>query len=591
MAIFKNFGKLEGLVKYCPRIALIAIASMIGLAPCHAADWPAFRGNEARTGFYPDAVGVPSGKALWKTSLGCEIVSSPSVAGNVLYIGGRDSCIYAIDCMSGRVLWKVRTGGWVDASPLVVGSRLVAGSRDSTIYALNKVSGLVLGSWAAGLQLSSPALAADSMIISGMGLPGGGIAGYTSEAFGWDRVGPRWTISFPQYTYSSPAIRGQAAVIGATDGKFYAINTETRDTIWSIATGGGIYLSTPAIDNMTVFLAPGDDDRNVYAVDLLTGKMLWKSQGVPASADPGASLKKRQNIRLLPATDRNRLKMLSPADRKRIIVRLRNAGIELPRVAMPVRAGGLAKKHVAATADFIPLQGIRTSSVAVGANKLFVVQKELGYLLNNDSLVEDKQRFALQALDKKTGTPVWSFSEFRAGSHLGYCSSPVATAAMVFFGWGEGRVYGLSAETGEKLWEDSTQGHIVSSPAIADGMLYVATLNGTVNAYALLHTLPGLDFKTSTYCYPNPARGGVSHIQVYIDREADATMTISTMADQPVASIKRHLSPSEAPYYGKYPFYDWDLSKVANGVYFARIKVSYVAGGEDKKTLKIAVLK
>ena len=562
----------------------IVFTSAAWLFVCHAADWPTFRGNPERTGFSPDPAGCPAGAAAWTISLDCEIISSPSVKDNVLYVGGRDSCIYAIDCGTGHIRWKVKTGGWVDASPLIDNGRLIVGSRDSTIYVLDKTNGEVLGRWAAGVQLSSPAITVGGTILSGRGLPGGGISGYVSGSLRWDRTDPQWSIPFPQYTYSSPAIRGQAGVIGATDGKLYGIDTDRKDTIWSLPTNGGIYLSTPAIDGTTVYFAPGDDDKNVYAVNLLTGKIVWKSQGDSLSVNSTDALTKETGARLLSVNDRTRLLRLSPADRKKAIAGLQMAGVELPRIRI-ADVKGLNKKCAVMTSEFIPLQGIKTSSVTVGTNNVFVVQKELGYVLLSDSLVQDKQRFTIVSLDKMTGIPMWSFSDWRASSRLGYCSSPAATGNMVYFGWGEGRIFGLNAQTGEKLWEDSLHGHILSSPAIAMGKLFAATLDGYVYAYNLSNTPPGLDFDRSTYCYPNPARSGVSHIQVYVAAKAELDIVVYNSAEKPVFRVSSTLATNEKC------TYDWDLRNVANGVYFAIAKVRYEDGKKDQKILKIAVLR
>jgi eukaryotic-like serine/threonine-protein kinase len=546
-----------------------------------AENWPAFRGNLARTGFYPGPAGCPTGGPLWKTSLGCEVISSPSVVDNVLYIGGRDSCIHAVDCGTGGVLWKTKTGGWVDASPLVDGNRIIVGSRDSTMYVLDKNSGQILGRMRAGVQLSSPALTAAGDIISGLGLPSGGISSYKAAALGKESAEPQWSVALPQYTYSSPAVHGQAVVIGATDGRFYGIGTDRRDTIWSLATGGAIYLSTPAIDDTIVYLAPGDEDRNVYAVNLLTGRVAWKSEGLSPAADTLKALEKRTSVRTLPSADLVRLLKMSPALRKKTIQRLGVQGIVLPRVP---EAAALGKRTAGMSKQFIPLGGMKTSSVAVGANNVYVIQKDIGFVLNSDSVAEYRQQFFIQAIDKRTGAPAWKFGDWRASPQQGYCSSPVATRSMVYFGWGEGRMYGLDAASGRKIWEDSLEGNILSSPAIANGRLYMATMAGNIYAYDLLATPPGLDFNTSTYCYPNPAKNGVSHLQVYVAAKAELSIVVYNSVEKPVFRVNRTLAADE-----KYA-YDWDVRGVANGVYFAIVKVRYDDGREDKKILKIAVL-
>lgn len=566
---------------------LIILAGAIWSSVCFGGDWPTFRGNQCRSGYYADPVGVPSGAPAWKIALKCEIISSPVVKDGVLYLGGRDSCVYAIDCATGAVRWKMNTNGWVDATPLIDGNRCIVGSRDSTIYALDKATGNILGRMRAGVQLSSPAITAGGTILSGLGLPARGIGAFNGTVLSKGRTAePLWSIPLPQYTYSSPAIHGQAVVIGATDGRLYGIDAGRRDTIWSLATGGVVYLSTPAIEDTTVYFAPGDDDRNVYAVSLLTGRIFWSNEGISPASDAVRVLSKSASARIVPAGDMVKLLRMSPAFRKKSIERLRTQGIMLPRVS-PARGTGRLGKIAAlgSGSDFIPLGGMKTSSVAIGSENVFVVQKDVGYVLTNDSLTDYKQQFTLKAFNKLSGAAAWSFGDLRRSSQLGYCSSPVATKHVVYVGWGEGRIYGLDAKSGDKVWEDSLDGHIVSSPAIAMGKLYVATMDGNVYAYDLSHTAPGLDFKRSTFCYPNPARNGVSHIQVYAPASGNLELTVFNAADKAVFRVSRKMAAEE-----KYAC-DWDLRGVANGVYLAMVKVKYDNGRQESKMLKIAVLK
>jgi hypothetical protein len=113
----------------------------------------------------------------------------------------------------------------------------------------------------------------------------------------------------------------------------------------------------------------------------------------------------------------------------------------------------------------------------------------------------------------------------------------------------------------------------------------MATVNGYLYAFNLTSTAPGFDFQTSTYCYPNPARGNVSHIQVFVARAATMKMTIFNAAEKPVVKVTRAFFAGE-----KYAV-DWDLLRVANGVYFALIKVKYTDGTSESKLLKVAVLR
>jgi outer membrane protein assembly factor BamB len=363
------------------------------------------------------------------------------------------------------------------------------------------------------------------------------------------------------------------AVIGVSDGRLCGIHLASRAVRWTVATGGGVYLSTPAIDDTTVYFAPGNYDSYVYAIGLKSGTILWKSNGIT-----GDVLKKTGTPSTISPKQFRELLMLSPADRSGALSYYAQHDIFVPLLGD--KQSALSKKTTAPS-DTVFLYGeTKTSSVAVDNQSVYVIQKKLGH---------PKPLFTLLALDKRTGKEKWRFSEMRSCVKLGYASSPAVTKSMVFFGWGEGKAYGLSAQTGEKLWEDSLHGDIISSPSIAANKLYFATMDGYIYCYNLTGTMPGENFQKSTYCYPNPARGGESNIQVYVTRPGRMDLVIYNAAERPVYRTSANL-PAMLPNDEKFR-YRWNLKNVANGVYFARIVVKYNDGGTDKKVLKIAVLK
>ena len=107
----------------------------------------------------------------------------------------------------------------------------------------------------------------------------------------------------------------------------------------------------------------------------------------------------------------------------------------------------------------------------------------------------------LYALDKATGAVAWTFrtgGERRfAGRHLHgfppdaetmpdpfdvYLSSPVVWQGLVIFGSGDGRIYALSAETGQVRWSYRTGDVVHASPAVADGVVYIGSWDGYLYA-------------------------------------------------------------------------------------------------------------
>jgi hypothetical protein len=339
---------------------------------------------------------------------------------------------------------------------------------------------------------------------------------------------------------------------------------------WSIPTDGTTYISTPAISDSLVFFAPGDLDPNVYAVWLSDGQIYWKTAGNPGLTKARADALNEMPLGLLPE-----LRRMSPEHRRAWLEVYRKQGAPF------ARRFSLSKRLQRTADNFAPsAAGVRTSSVAVDSMRAYVIQRELGY--SADIEMRPMSRFTLLAIDKGTGTEAWRFTDYRNSQLLGYNSSPIVASNKVFAGWGEGKVYALDATNGVKLWEDSLQGHVISSPAIADRRLYVATMDGLLYCYELSGTPAGIDFAQSTFCYPNPARRGISNIQVYVTRPAQLTMVIYNTNDKPVAVVRESIN-------GKYT-YRWDLSRVANGAYFAYVRVQYDDGTEEKKVVKIAVL-
>jgi len=107
------------------------------------------------------------------------------------------------------------------------------------------------------------------------------------------------------------------------------------------------------------------------------------------------------------------------------------------------------------------------SSPAVGDGKVFISSIE-----------------RLYALEENTGTLIWSYiCDFLS-------SSPAFTNGKVFIGSGdaEGKVYCFEADTGEVMWKSpSTEGYILGAPAVSNGKVFIgsgrATLNNKVYAF------------------------------------------------------------------------------------------------------------
>ena len=80
--------------------------------------------------------GASSFSALWRNPKDAFVVSGPAVVGSVVYVGGGDHYVYALDA-AGHVRWSYRTGNRIFSSPVVSGNVVYIGSEDGKLYALN----------------------------------------------------------------------------------------------------------------------------------------------------------------------------------------------------------------------------------------------------------------------------------------------------------------------------------------------------------------------------------------------------------------------------------------------------------------------
>jgi len=258
---------------------------------------PEFRGGPSHLGVYDSQ--PPSHLSLkWTFSTHGAIVSSPAVAGGVVYVGSADRGLYAVDAATGKLRWRFDAHGDVNSSPAVSGDTLYAVSLEGNLYAVDTATGKQRWSFAtlgehrftaAGLLgalpsaevmpdpwdffLSSPTVAAGAVYFgSGDG-----------HIYSVDAVtgALRWSYKTGDVVHSSPAVSGGVLYVGSWDTYFYALNAATGELKWKFKTGEDpkTHLMTgipgsAAVANGIVYF--GCRDANFYALDAGTGELKWK---------------------------------------------------------------------------------------------------------------------------------------------------------------------------------------------------------------------------------------------------------------------------------------------------------------------------
>lgn len=114
-----------------------------------AGDWPTFRANNACDAVC--AATVPeSPRLLWQfepqaaTVPGLPRITPPVMAGGMVFVGGADGIVRALDAATNKVRWTARTGGAIRMPPAIWQGRALVGSGDGWVYAFEATTGRLL---------------------------------------------------------------------------------------------------------------------------------------------------------------------------------------------------------------------------------------------------------------------------------------------------------------------------------------------------------------------------------------------------------------------------------------------------------------
>lgn len=213
-----------------------------------------FHSDAAHAGIYQAPEMKNLGKLNWKFKTGGRIFSSPSVAGNVVFIGSEDSCLYAVSKDSGSLTWRFKTGGPVSSSPAISDQTVYFTSYDGFCYAVDAGTGKEKWKFKTAGEKKVGAVGLWTMKPADQ---------YMEDLF--------------DFFLSSPVVDSQnnesTVYFGSSDGNLYALDAGTGLLKWKFKTNGIIH-NSPALYNGMVYF--GSWDTWLYAVDAQTGKEKWK---------------------------------------------------------------------------------------------------------------------------------------------------------------------------------------------------------------------------------------------------------------------------------------------------------------------------
>ncbi len=259
-------------------VLVICLLFLVAVFPAKAADWPQFLRDSSHTAKSSETLEPPL-SVEWSFSGEDKFISTASIKDGRVFIGSRDGSLYALNETDGSLIWKYDAQDWIDATPFITDSKVYFSSKNGYVYCLNTADGVFVWKFKTGGTNSSSPIVEDGIVFVGAGFPDKSVYALDAET-----GNVLWSVETGQMVYSSPALEGNSVYIGSNDGKVYSIDREKGGVNWTYKTNGGIYYASPSILNGKMFLAPGDFDWTVYAVNINDGQLAWSF--IPDEAEP-----------------------------------------------------------------------------------------------------------------------------------------------------------------------------------------------------------------------------------------------------------------------------------------------------------------
>ncbi len=325
------------------------------------------------------------------------------------------------------VLWARELGGSVDGAPILVGDRIYVGSSSGRFFALKRETGEELWHFDTGGTILGGAQVAEGRVFFGS-------ADRFLYAVGEQTHKLLWRHRTLRPVMGGATVVPGKVVFGSMDGAVRAVDSATGRIIWKTLVDGGV--STALAVNQDVAYC-GDEAGGVRALRLADGKELWAAK---LSGRVVASPTIAAGKLLVPLMA---LSMLSPPQVQYLTAWSLSDGKKLWTVK--------------------PEDGSVTGLVTSAGGKVWAFTVE-GYTSNG----------RLRCFDVEGGAPQ---GDVQFGTLVADAGIVYARGTLYVVGQ-NGIVYFMDSETGTINRTVQLGGKAFSSPAVADGRLYVGCQDG-----------------------------------------------------------------------------------------------------------------
>ncbi|MGE5637413.1 MAG: PQQ-binding-like beta-propeller repeat protein [Chloroflexota bacterium] len=479
-------------------------------------EWPQFTGDSTLSRFSSGP--APSSSAiLWKANV--PGIQSFITAFDGMVFVTTNSSVIALDRDTGNIHWSTEipmNGTWpvaykIDNTHLIVESTCLdtetghilwtsilfcadTGNFNTNVYSevekMFYVKNLsYIDAWSFSDPSKPPTLAWRTYV------PGGGRVG-SGVAYGNGMVFPGsfqnlqvaidaktgnivWTTRTKSpMIFSGSYYQGRFLRGGTDDNTMYCFNATNGNTIWTYSVNSNGYFTSGTAAAYGMIYEPNKDG-NIYAIDIATGKLVWKYKGpgtmifpgTPVVADGKVYVTTGQNATFGEEKGASEFACLN-AYTGEVVWKL------------PIEAFAPRESVAVAYGKLYLIPGDVTTAVDAISGSEYLAQGQVWAIgcissqVSNGSwpmFRHDASRSSIGTGGPSNLTLVWKFATDGA-----VMSSPSIVNGILYIGSQDKNVYAIDAWSGTLIWNFTTAGTIESSPAVVDGKVFVGSDDGYI---------------------------------------------------------------------------------------------------------------
>ncbi|MFN7119767.1 MAG: PQQ-binding-like beta-propeller repeat protein, partial [Saprospiraceae bacterium] len=288
-----------------------------------------------------------------------------------------------------------------------------------------------------------------------------------------------WSFKTNGQVQSAPAIQGESIYFGSGDGKFYAADLKTGKEKWHFQTQG-VVVSSPTVANNLVYFT--SRDQNLYALDAVNGKKVWSlalGKELPyawAFDNQLSSPTIVETTLYVGSGDGNIYALETKTGKEKWRFKTRGLVRATPTVANNVvYVGDTEGYFYALNANTgketwrFATEGVNFDPAKFGFDRKAIM---FAATLNDELVIFGGRDGFFYGVERATGKERW-----RVDHQVSWImSNPALMGSKVFTGTSDGRfVQAVNLQDGKEIWRFSTQNVVWSSPAVADGVLYIGS--------------------------------------------------------------------------------------------------------------------